>query len=1498
MSSRKPQRSTRIKNRKSILAPEYQNLEPRNLLAGIVESSVAIPVDGSSSLIYTLAETQPVENRIEVLRSHLDLGTSESVDLISLDRDQYGFAHFKYQQLYNQVPVENSVYSVHVRDGQIVSLSGEFKEVSNVALAADLNGNEALQSALDHVDATTYMWQIETQDAEGNHRFHGNDETLHQLPKGELVYFTDAAGDVSLTYKFDVYAIEPFSRAYIYVDANSGEVKGEIDRIRNIDTPASGTSVYNGEVEFTADTNGKAFRLRTSLIGADTLDMGNGFVFGNAIDFISFDNVFNQPQNLDGVQVHWGTEQTLAFYASLGRMSYDGMGATVTSYVNFGTGQDLAFWDGTAAVYGDGAGATTSYTSLDIVGHEISHGLNDTTAGLLNMNEPGALSESFSDIFGEMVERFATGTNNWELQTEVGSPARSMADPKLYEHPDTYLGEFWSTEPTDNGGVHTNNGVQNKWFYLMSEGGAGTNDNGDVYDITGLGTDVATQIAWRNLTVYLTPDSSYADSRDGAIQAAIDLYGEDSNEHLTTVAAWEAVGVYGQLPSFELLTQVSKINPVGSLIHHTSVSGTHDGMEDVYYGMNLDANQTLTIRVEGADDFIPSIEVINSQLEELADINGTESIEIADGVAIPTEGLYVFGVQSDVAGDFTIDIWLNTNLEEESYLSEDLSNDTFATAQSIESSAITLAGEAQRLAVLGDLSADNDIAILGDDFESGELGDQWTTSSSDIGGRIFITDSFAANTGSFSLLMDQNNEGSPNLNEAIVSFDLSQQINPTLSFAHAEFNDETNELPDVFKGSFDGDGVSISDDGITWHTILNSTDTPAGEWTTETYDLVALAEELELELNSNFQVKFQQFDNFRADTDGRAFDDIQIIVPDSNADWYSFGIRDGQYATIVATSTRFNPGNTRVDIYNQDGELVLMGTNGIGGTSSASQIFGEGEEYYARVAGTTEYSLVVTRGADFDTGSNDGGEDNTQILFNHQGVLGHIALQDARGAEPDNALSQDIISNFFAGVTLSNETTGGDVFAASAAAFGAPTGNNVFAPTPFQANGWRENINEFRADFATPQASVSIDFGSDDDTDIGRLRAYHPDGTFIGEMLTESLAIGEKQTLTFTRDIPDIGYIIATGVGGDVIPLDNLVFEDASSDPDVYSLIVFYSQQLDFEVVLPGGGDGLFRNGLVTDDGAAVNLELVNPIGVVVATGTNSISYFAPMQGVYEVRVSAQQNFFGEYFLFRDIEVPTLDVPEGIDFGEEGSTPFSDFDLASTEDYSFGRGYGWVESTQLNAFTGFRGNDLVRDGVSMQDGTFVIDVENGLYDVTIYLGVVTGKIDEMALEVEGVEDVFLPPRGPNVFRNYTANVTDGQLTLRFDGDPGLDRTFRVSGIGLSQSAGRSIVGDDFNTGRQIGEFPTARFNDEIMASAILPGRSNIEIPEITVSTIRQQTETPFAASGLAGSRLDHRQHDEQFANWNIEREPNHGRVENDLIGEIGFNFEDEFLLNI
>ena len=278
--------------------------------------------------------------------------------------------------------------------------------------------------------------------------------------------------------------------------------------------------------------------------------MQTGINYASAVDFTDVDNNWNNVNTAKdeyATDAHWGTEKTYDyFFQTYGRNSIDNLGMALNSYVHYSTNLFNAFWDGDRMSYGDGDAVhgNKPLTTLDICGHEITHGITEFTSALVYSYESGAMNEGFSDIFGTAIEAYARPTNNdWLIGGDFFT-IRSMSNPNTYNHPDTYQGNFWYSGSGDNGGVHYNSGVLNHWFYLLTIGGSGVNDHNVTYNVTGIGMTKAAAIAYRLNTVYLVPTSQYYDARVLGIQAAEDLYGVGSPEAIQTANAWTAVGLY------------------------------------------------------------------------------------------------------------------------------------------------------------------------------------------------------------------------------------------------------------------------------------------------------------------------------------------------------------------------------------------------------------------------------------------------------------------------------------------------------------------------------------------------------------------------------------------------------------------------------------------------------------------------------------------------------------------------------------------------------------------------------------------------------------------------------------------------------------------------------------------------------------------------------------------------------------------------------------------
>jgi len=350
------------------------------------------------------------------------------------------------------------------------------------------------------------------------------------------------------------------------------------------------------------------YRLRENSrgLGIATYDLHNGSEIGYATDFVDEDSSFTKTEARPGVSVHWASAATYDYYLdSHDRMSYDNQEGRIISFVHYGDNFSNAFWYGyiNMAVYGDGEENKMPLVSLDVVGHELTHGVTQYSAGLIYQNEYGALNESFSDIFGTMIEHYIEGANgDWVLGedfTPNGMGFRSLKDPNSLGYPDTYLGNFWfpetpwPSEENDYGGVHINSSVQNYWFYLLAEGGTGINDHGHSYKVDGIGSEKAGKIAYRMLTVYLMPTSRFYDARRAAMYAAKDLFGDSSEELNSVIDAWNAVGVsYPTLkPSLEFGVDTLKLS--------AEVAASSDTNVIQIYNRGLDTLTINTIQISG-----------------------------------------------------------------------------------------------------------------------------------------------------------------------------------------------------------------------------------------------------------------------------------------------------------------------------------------------------------------------------------------------------------------------------------------------------------------------------------------------------------------------------------------------------------------------------------------------------------------------------------------------------------------------------------------------------------------------------------------------------------------------------------------------------------------------------------------------------------------------------------------------------------------------------------
>ncbi len=346
------------------------------------------------------------------------------------------------------------------------------------------------------------------------------------------------------------------SEMHYIIDASAPQIIDQWDDIETAAATGTGNSFFNGSVGLVTDLTSN-FALRDPTRGNQyTTDMKNK-KSGSGTLFTDANNIWGNSTLADrqtiAVDAQYGTAVTWDYYKNVhGRVGIAGNGGGAFNRVHYGSRYNNAFWSDSCfcMTYGDGDGVTFNpFDSLDVAGHEMSHGVTSRTANLIYSGESGGLNEATSDIFGTMVEYYANNASDTpdyligEKLYKSGTQAlRYMYNPSL----DGRSASCWS--PTVGSlDVHLSSGVANHFFYLLAEGSTPVTGPAsptcDSSVVTGIGRDKAEKIWYRALTVYMTSSTNFAGARVATLNAANDLYGAGSPEQAATASAWTAVNV-------------------------------------------------------------------------------------------------------------------------------------------------------------------------------------------------------------------------------------------------------------------------------------------------------------------------------------------------------------------------------------------------------------------------------------------------------------------------------------------------------------------------------------------------------------------------------------------------------------------------------------------------------------------------------------------------------------------------------------------------------------------------------------------------------------------------------------------------------------------------------------------------------------------------------------------------------------------------------------------
>ncbi|MDF6042346.1 M4 family metallopeptidase [Streptomyces sp. JH14] len=474
---------------------------------------------------------------------------------VVVDRD--GSQHVRYDRTYRHLPVLGGDFIVHLApDGAYRSadraVGGDLAVPTatpslSASGAADL-GAAALRTAhrgeLTKVAARPQLVV----------------DALHGAPK--LAWRTEVAGKDSLG--------NPVARV-VLTDARTGR---QIDAWDSVETASGdGRSLYSGTVALETTLSGSTYQLKDATRGntysGDAQNKTDGCILticwsrAPAVLFTDADNHWGTGTTADrasaAVDAQYGTDSTWDYYKNVhGRNGIAGDGKGSYNRVHYGKNYNNAFWDDTCfcMTYGDGDGSTFGpLVALDVAGHEMSHGVTSTTAGLTYSGESGGLNEATSDIFGTLVEFHANNPQDpgdYLIGEKIVKPGFGKAALRFMDQPskDGNSADCWSSS-VGNLDVHYSSGVANHFAYLLAEGSGskvigGVQHNGTTCNgasLSGIGKDKLGKIWYRALTVYMTSSTKYAGARTATLNAAKDLYGAGSAEQNAVAAAWSAVSV-------------------------------------------------------------------------------------------------------------------------------------------------------------------------------------------------------------------------------------------------------------------------------------------------------------------------------------------------------------------------------------------------------------------------------------------------------------------------------------------------------------------------------------------------------------------------------------------------------------------------------------------------------------------------------------------------------------------------------------------------------------------------------------------------------------------------------------------------------------------------------------------------------------------------------------------------------------------------------------------
>lgn len=578
-----------------------------------------------------------------------------------------GYSHYKYQQLYKNIPVEGAGCIEHFNESnKLKYINAKLVDSIKQDTKPRFGPDEAINLLLEKLNSsgrTSFAWDSPEYEAQIQQDM--NDSTATWYPDAELLFAVDTfknmtmviSGDrYKLAYAIPITFLNPFETIIYHVDANTGEI------IKTVKTSFNdGPAIISNYGTKTIDTQWKGGVTQSHILKTNNNrnihTKKDGFFSWNLLNESTDNDDTWEINSIRETTVHYLTTAAWDFYKNffhINGQNNDNMEIRVLSQWNSTNAQFSPHKKNKFNTLKFGVSSLNGYLGADptIVGHEYTHGVIYHTSQLGNTFESGTINESFCDIFGVVFQTLMLdqGIVNWIVGNSIAledTNKRSLSDPKSLGHhlnnfgnpelgqPDTYFGEFWQLDGQDQGGIHVNNGVMNKWFYILTNGEIGINDNNDYYNISGIGMSKSMEIAYLSMTSGLMNSSQFTDVRESTIESAIELYGNCSVEHQRTVDAWYAVGI-GQMNDCQTtLTEDNFVNEE-MLIYPNPANS------ELIFELPSSDTYTITILDLSGKQVLSynSLEIYFSMnIENLS--NGTYIVQINNGVQIANKKIII-----------------------------------------------------------------------------------------------------------------------------------------------------------------------------------------------------------------------------------------------------------------------------------------------------------------------------------------------------------------------------------------------------------------------------------------------------------------------------------------------------------------------------------------------------------------------------------------------------------------------------------------------------------------------------------------------------------------------------------------------------------------------------------------------------------------------------------------------------------------------------------------